>query len=466
MVNIEGIVLYKLLELGSLSALADLKSCFFSGAYSPIYRTVKSFYTKHGRIPSFEDLKLTLRDARLLNSVHALESLEVPDVELDLAVSALIDQYAQVETLTLLDTFVDSISILDVNEIKESLGTILLELDSQLNTDELIVTSDQLSVFKRPEDSSKSRVPSGISNFYDSFVGGFYDEELILLGGKRGAGKSIVCANISAAHYEMGMITPYFTIEMTSDETFDRIMSILAEVPYDHLRKNTLAEDEVNRLAKARSGMFIEGDKHYNSFLEHNDRFKLEKELKEQDSLRPEAQIVIVDDRELSITQIDLSLQKLKAQHGNKIKTVVIDYLNQITLGGNPDSMYDWKDQVTISKQLKNLARKYKISIVSPYQIDDNGVARFAKGIQDACDVSIVLDAKRVPGSISFKCDKARNSSDEFKFRTEITWENLRIDPMEVAYDVESPDSEADENDDPKASFMKSKGRIGGGGEL
>jgi hypothetical protein len=28
MVNIEGIVLYKLLELGSLSALADLKSCF------------------------------------------------------------------------------------------------------------------------------------------------------------------------------------------------------------------------------------------------------------------------------------------------------------------------------------------------------------------------------------------------------------------------------------------------------
>ena len=110
MINIEGIVLHKLLKEKSLDAFAELKNCFFSGAYSPLYRNINKFYLKEGSVPSFDELKLVTKNVGDHNSILALEMLEVPDVEIELAVAALIDEYAQSEALTAIDKFVDTIT--------------------------------------------------------------------------------------------------------------------------------------------------------------------------------------------------------------------------------------------------------------------------------------------------------------------------------------------------------------------
>lgn len=436
MINIEGIVLHKLMQEQSLEAFADLKSCFFSEAYNPIYRIIHKFYMKNGGVPSFEELKLVTKNALHLNALQSLEILEVPDVELNLAVTALIDEYAQSEALQLIDEFVNKITLLDVTEIKDGIGEILLDLDSKLNTDEAIMTADQFTIFERPEETNLLRVPSGISNWFDAEIGGLYLEELLLLGGKRGSGKSIVCANLAAAQYEAGNVTVYYTIEMTGRETVMRIMCVLAKVNFNRYRKGQLTVEDVIKLAVVRSGMFLDGQKYLDSFYKHKDRYRLEKELKDNCIIKPDNQIIIVDDRELSITQLDLSLQKFKALHGDRLKHIQVDYLNQVVLGGSAEGMYDWKDQTAVSKQMKNLARKHLISIVSPYQIDDSGATRFSKGILDACDMAILLDSKKYPGSILYECTKARNDSDTFKYRTEIDWECLRICPTEVETDI------------------------------
>jgi archaellum biogenesis ATPase FlaH len=458
MVNIEGIVLYKLLEEQSLSAFADLKSCFFSGAYTPIYRLIHKFYIREGIVPSFESLLLVTKDARSLNSLYALQTLEVPDVELDLAVSALIDQYAQNEALTAIDAFIDKVTFFDVTEIKEGIGEILLDLDSKLDTEESIMTADQFTVFKNIEETDKGRIASGISNWYDAHFGGLFLEELVLVGGKKGSGKSIVCANLAVAQYEAGFVVPYYTIEMTGDETFMRIMCMLAKVDFNHCRNNRLSVDEVDRLAKVRAGMFVDGDKYYESFAtDHKDAFRLEKELKQNTHLHPDNQIIIIDDRDLSITKLDLSMQKLKAQYKDNIKLILIDYMNQITMGGNVDSMYDWKDQVSVSKQVKNLARKYKCAIVSPYQIDDTGATRFARGILDSCDVALLLDSKKVPDSLVYTCAKARSGSDTFSFRTSIAWSYMRTDPSEIPLEPEVIEGEEEETKEVPWSAKKKK---------
>lgn len=449
MVNIEGIVLYKLLEEQSLSAFADLKSCFFSGAYSPLYRIIHKFYSKEGAIPSFEALKLVTKDSKNLNSVLALEILEVPDVELDLAVSALIDQYAQNEALETIDSFIDRITMLDVSEIKEGIGEILLNLDSKLNTEESIMTADQFTVFKKIETTELGRIASGISNWYDAEFGGLYLEELMLIGGKRGSGKSLVCANMAAAQYELGKCVVYYTIEMTGDETFMRIMCILAEVDFTTYRKNELNVEDIYKVAVVRAAMFVDGDKYLEDFKEHRDQFRLEKELKLHTVLKPNNQIIIVDDRELSITQLDLSLQKLKAQFGEHLNMFLVDYVNQVILGGSSEGMFDWKDQIAVSKQLKNIARKYKMAAVSPYQIDDSGATRFARGILDACDIALLLDSKKYPNSLLYECTKARSGSDTFKFRTEINWSTLRIDPAEVETEIKQEGEESEEESKP-----------------
>jgi hypothetical protein len=47
----------------------------------------------------------------------------------------------------------------------------------------------------------------------------------------------------------------------------------------------------------------------------------------------------------------------------------------------------------SVSKKLKEFARKYELVMVSPYQIDASGEARFAKGILDAADIALVMSA-------------------------------------------------------------------------
>ena len=50
--------------------------------------------------------------------------------------------------------------------------------------------------------------------------------DFVIIGGKRGHGKSITCANIAVNTYNSGRSVAYFTIEMASRITMQRISAI------------------------------------------------------------------------------------------------------------------------------------------------------------------------------------------------------------------------------------------------
>ena len=66
-------------------------------------------------------------------------------------------------------------------------------------------------------------------------------------------------------------------------------------------------------------------------FIEHRDRLKFESELVKT-LKKDNNQMIIVDDRKLSITAID-TYKKLKSRFGDKLTIAVMDYLNQIVTG-------------------------------------------------------------------------------------------------------------------------------------
>ena len=141
--------------------------------------------------------------------------------------------------------------------------------------------------------------------------------------------------------------------------------------------------------------------------------------------------MIIIDDRSLTLTSIDLHVGKAKARFKDKLTLVVVDYLNQIVLEG-ARSQYDWQPQIELSKGLKNIARKHDVILVSPYQIDATGEARFAKGILDAPDIALVLEAHdKDIGAVSFETTKIR-SGRELKFTSPIDWDTLRISPVDI----------------------------------
>jgi replicative DNA helicase len=289
---------------------------------------------------------------------------------------------------------------------------------------------DNIMLFKHPDDLAKNRVHLGLNNTFDAVVGGCARQELVLIGGKRGSGKSITCSNIMANQYEAGYTSVYFSIEMTGYETLERNMSILANVDHQNLKQNKLTNEELLRVVKVRADMFQDANDLVEEYKQHNDRFKFEEALVKTKELKIDNQMIIIDDRALSLSSIDLHLGKLKAKFGDKLTVCVIDYLNQIVVEGA--SQFDWQPQIIVSKKLKELARKYEILMVSPYQIDATGEARFAKGILDAADIALIMTAHdKEENALSFETTKIRGAK-EMNFTSGMNWDTLRISPVAI----------------------------------
>lgn len=332
----------------------------------------------------------------------------------------------------------------------------MLALDEKTLKTEGVFAMNDIMVFVRPEELAKNRVPLGLNNTFDAILGGVARQELILIGGKRGSGKSISCSNLMINQYEMGNTSAYFTIEMIAAETMQRNMSILANVNHMNLKNNKLTDQEMLAVVKTRADMFKNADSLVSDFIKDRDQYKFEENLVRNCELK-EAQMVIIDDRALSITSLDLHLGKIKSRFGNNFTMAVVDYLNQIVVEGGTDQ-FDWKPQIVISKKLKELARKHDIVIVSPYQIDDKGETRFAKGILDAADIAVLMEAhSKEDNAISMETTKIRGAKD-MKFTSVMDWDTLRISPQSI----EKPTAPEKGKDKLKRAGKESTGEAAG----
>lgn len=425
-----AIVLNKLLVERNLDIWSRLKLVFLDPAFSSLYSAISKYYDNYSNIPSFDELELTLREGPALRTLATVRLATNDEISAEVALNALIDQYTQNEAIKLLDKFIDKLPVYDSQEIKDNLSSIVLALEDKTLTTEGVYNMSDIVLFRNPDDLARDRVFLGFNNSFDAALSGVARQELILIGGKRGSGKSICSSNILVNQYESGNTSVIFTIEMTATEVLERNMSILADVSHQAIRQNKVSEEDLLKLVKARAGMFQDADDLVDEYRRTRDRYKFEGRLVREKALKQDNQMIIIDDRALTITSLDLHLGKLKAKFGDKFTVCVVDYLNQIVIEGA--SQYDWQPQIEISKKLKNLARKYEIVMVSPYQIDASGEARFAKGILDAADIALVMEAHdKEKAALTFSTTKIRGGS-ELTITSPINWDTLRISPNSI----------------------------------
>jgi replicative DNA helicase len=422
MSDVSAIVLHKLLAERSIEVWSKLKLTFLDAAYTSLYSSISKHYEKYGEIPSFEELDLVVREGSGKNTLAAVKLVSAPDISAEVAVDALMDQYTQNQTILLLEKFVDKIPVYDTAEIKDNLANIVLHLDEKTLTTEGVYTMADILLFRDEEKLAIERVHLGINNTFDAVLGGCARQELIMIGGQRGSGKSIISSNIVCNQYEAGNTAVYFSIEMIAHETLERKLAMLSDVPYMMLKQNTLLPSDVLKVVKTRAAMFEDADDLVMQYLDHRDKFKFEAELVKTKKLKQDNQMIIIDDRALTLSSIDLHLGKLKSKFGNKLTVAVVDYVNQIVVEGM--DQFEWKTQVVVSKRLKELARKHEVVMVTPYQIDATGEARFAKGLLDAADIAMTLKAHE--GAISFNTTKIRGGP-SMQFASPINWSTLKL---------------------------------------
>ena len=425
--NISSVLLKQVIANSDIDTWGDCQQHYFPSEYHSIHAAVGRYVTDYGRLPTFEDLQLSIRDPSLRDKFAAIETVEIIEIEPNILIEYLKNEYTQVEIMGQLEKYLEnSIAMESAKENIDSLQNIVLDLETKIDLRDPEENMQKMPLFDSTDDMERS-ISLGLNSAYDSFTR-FSPSDMVLLGGRRGAGKSFTCSNIASNIYDAGDSVIYFTIEMTSRQIMQRCCSVSTGVPINAIRNRNLSIGEWQLVSEWWANRFEDGEHAFRQYLEHRDFDKYHSELTVK-SLR-EKQLDIVYEPSLTLGNIRTELDKKVSTL--KPKVVIVDYVNQVKRSAVSNSrmgQYDWTEQIEVSKSLKAMAQDYGVVMISPYQTDVTGEARFAKGILDSADTAFALDAhQKEDNIITFKCVKMRNG-EETDFTSTMDWATLTIGP-------------------------------------
>jgi replicative DNA helicase len=437
--NIASALIKRTLELRDFETWTQVHKRYLPSEYHSLHSIIDKHSEKFHTMPSIEDLKLEIRDSNTREKLYALEAVKV-DAEPYMLLQYLKNEYTQKEILTSLEDYVEnSVAFEDAQESVDHLHQIVLDIEDKVDLEEPQESMQRIELFE-PEEDLERYIPLGLNEEYDLDIQ-FSPRDLVMVGGKRGAGKSVICANIANNVVESGKSAIYFTIEMDSRSILQRCCAIATEVPFSRLRTKNLSVGEWEKVAGWWANRFVNGQERLKEYKEHRDFEKFHQELKTTCEILPTQQLNVVYDPSLTLSKIRAELDK-KAKAMN-IGVVIVDYINQVKRSSLPSrgGQYDWTEQIEVSKALKSMAQEYECTVFTPYQTDASGEARFAKGILDAADAAYTLETwDHEDGCMTFNCVKMRSAAMR-SFTSEVDWESLKIGPESALTPKEKDDS-------------------------
>ena len=423
--NIPSALLSSIIKEQDLETWGNLHAHYLPQEYQSIHRAVTKHFAVENQLPTFDDLILSIPSREVKEKVTALKSLDV-DSEPYLLLEYLKNEYTQSEILDEVDKYLDnSVAMSRAEENIEAVENIVVNVRSKVDLDVESVSMQKISILETDEEREKY-LPLGLNDDYAQSMR-FANTDLVLIGGRRGAGKSFTCANLVVNQYLQERSSLYFTIEMTKEQTFRRMVSMSTGIPLKRLQERMLSKNDYEDLARFQAGRFNDSGETLKKFLETKDFEKFQNDVTKLE-LR-DVQMDIVYDPALTLAKIKSEIEH-KVKELN-VKLVVVDYINQVKKSSLPtrQGQYDWTEQIEVSKVLKQYAQDYEVLIFSPYQTDATGEARFAKGILDAADAAFALEAWAPSDRcITFDCKKMRNGPME-SFTSEMEWDTLKIGP-------------------------------------
>ena len=426
-VNLTSALLKQIITQEDFDTWGNLRENYLPAEYQALHRLISTHLKNFNLLPTFEDLKLSIRDRKLREKIFAIEAVDI-DVDAWVLLEYLKNEYTQVEVLDELDKFIEkTVAISAAEENVEALQQIVLDIGDRVDLKPPEEDMGSINLFDS-EKNLKKYLPLGLNDDYDQSMK-FSPRDLVLVGGRRGAGKTLTCVNIAHNVYNQGRSSIYFTIEMDSRSILQRMCALGARVPVGRLTTRNLTNVEWNRVAEWWASRFEGGAEDLPNFYEDRDFDSIHKTLTKK-KLTKDRQLDVVYDPVLSLSRIRKELESKVNQ--TDVGVIIVDYINQVKRHNAPNrsGQYDWTEQIEVSKTLKSIAQEYEVPVFSPYQTDNTGEARFAKGILDAADAAFTIETWAPEDEcITFNCTKMRSAKME-GFTSVMDWETLKIGPQ------------------------------------
>jgi replicative DNA helicase len=437
--NIASALIKQVLTLQDFQTWSVTHRHYLPSEYHSLHKVIDRHCEEFHKMPTIEDLKFEIRDSSTREKLFAVEAVEV-EADAHMLLEYLKNEYTQKEILDSLEEYIDnSVAFENAQESVNHLHQIVMDVEDKVDLEDPQESMQRIELFEPEEDLAKY-IPLGLNKEYDYEIQ-FSPRDLVMVGGRRGAGKSVICANIANAVYASGKSAMYFTIEMDSRSILQRCCSIATEVPFARLRTQNLSVTEWEKVATWWAARYVDGQDRLKDYKTHRDFNKLHTSLKTQHELLPTQQLDVVYDPALTLAKIRAELDK-KVKPLN-VGVIIVDYINQVKRSSLPSrgGQYDWTEQIEVSKALKSMAQEYDCTVISPYQTDATGEARFAKGILDAADAAYTLETwDHEDACITFNCVKMRSASMK-SFTSTVDWDSLKIGPETAMTPKEKDDS-------------------------
>lgn len=451
MLDLQKLTLRRLLETSDTDLYSKLVPRYFAGNNLDLFTKIERFYKENLRLPTIEEFNSGRMEPHIrdyFQSQVLSDENQSENIENKFLLAQLQDYAIREETISFVEKLLDNLEQYEKSEIIDQFQDHLLTLNKTIPIAEEL--KDVALLDLAPKDDSFILHPSGLSHEFDATNGGFALQELVGIGGRRGSGKSILALNCAIARFALGHTVPFFSIEMRHLEVWYRTLAILSGVPFLRFMKNELTLEDKIKTANAKinnfykyidhkTGEIICSEKQYDQITKWLDELKENGRLEEFDTKlrlnRPEMKenrFIIVDEPALSLNRIDHLCNLFHSKYP-KFTMAVVDYLNIIRVPDNKN----WAVQIELAEYLKGFARKYNITMLTPYQVDATLEARFAKGILDSFDRAFTFspaDPNEPENANVLKLftAKVRNGKN-MTFDVGMHWECVKVDPSRAS---------------------------------
>lgn len=258
----------------------------------------------------------------------------------------------------------------DLNSIVENAEKSILEVNSGRMVKEIkpiqevLVKAQQELEFLAKNGGDVTGVPTGFYDL-DKRTTGFHGNELIIIAGRPGMGKSALAINMAtnmAVNYKKSVAL--FNLEMGSTQIVNRMLSSLGQINSQKLRTGK---------------------------LDHTDWKKYNETL----SLLADTKFFIDDTPGITVSEIRSKCRRLK-NSDKGLDCIIIDYL-QLISSSNKYSGQRTNEVSEISRDLKKLAMELEVPVIA--------LAQLSRGVEQREDKRPLMSDLKESGSIEQDAD-------------------------------------------------------------
>jgi replicative DNA helicase len=339
-----------MLEKSAFDTVVEIlkPECFYGEAHQNIFKAMKSLADKSLPIDLLtvvEELKLR-GDLELVGGAYYVSRLTnsvVSSANIEAHSRIVLQKFIQRELIRISgeiigDAYEDTTDVYDAeSKLFEITNNHLRSAFEDINT--VLVKTIQRIEDMRNRDEDITGVPSGFPSL-DKLTYGWQQTDLIVLAARPSVGKTAFALNLArsaALHPTKPTPVVFFSLEMSSSQLVQRILSAESEIWLEKISRGKLEEHEMKQL--------------YKRGIERLSN----------------APIYIDDTAALNIFELRAKCRRLKNKHD--IGLIIIDYLQLMSGGGDNKNGNREQEISKISRDLKGLAKELKVPIIALSQL-------------------------------------------------------------------------------------------------